>query len=189
MSSTTYLLEHAKVQSNVATYGVVDASGLVVGATFNVTCSLSAVNATGLTITSITGNDITAALVHANVTKTTVVGQLVVVPSWIAAADVEVFLGVPPATQGDEDWLDIAVDAANTWCYERRTSAGYTDLPQYVPNSRVKSGAVMLAAELYRGRGNVADSFVSFDGLPAAVPVGQLGQVMRMLGLQKPGIG
>lgn len=189
MTSTLYLLEHGKISSNVATYGVLDASGLVVGATVNVQCNVAALNVTGATITGITGNDFTCALVHANVTKQDVVGQVTVLPQWITSLDVEAYLGVPPATSTDQDWLDQSTDAANSWCYERRTGAGYPDLPQYVPGARVKAGAVMLAAELYRGRGNTGDSFVTYDGLPASLPVGQLGQVMRLLGLQKPGIG
>lgn len=189
MTSTTILLQHAKVQSNVATYGAADVAGLVVGALVDVTTNVTAVNVLGARVTGITGNDFTVALVHANVAKTDVVGQVEIIPEWVTAPDVETFLGVAPATSTDQDWLDQSVAAANAWCWERRANAGYQDLPQLVPGPRVKTGVVLLAAELYRGRGSTGDSFSSYDGLPVAVPVGQLGQVMRMLGLQKPGIG
>lgn len=124
---------------------------------------------------------------HADEAETSKVGQLHINVQWIDTEDVEPFLGVAPASQADEDWLQAATDAANIWCYNRRQAAGYTDLPGVVPDDRVKAGTVLKAAELYRSRGSI-DGFASFQQLEGVAPIGSNAEVLRLLGINRPAI-
>ncbi len=125
---------------------------------------------------------------HADLASATVVGQLALQVNWIDSNDVLPFLGVAPAEDSDIEWLTNCVDATNVWCYERRQAAGYTDLPTHVPNPRVRLGVVMKAAEEYRTRGSI-DGYSSFQQLDTVQPIASNADILRMLGLNKPGIG
>jgi hypothetical protein len=125
---------------------------------------------------------------NGDIPSATVVGQLALQVTWIDSNDVLPFLGVPPAEDSDIEWLADCVDATNVWCYERRQAAGYTDLPNHVPNPRVRLGVVMKAAEEYRTRGSI-DGYSSFQQLDTVQPIASNADILRMLGLNKPGIG
>jgi hypothetical protein len=149
-----------------------------VGQSFDGTHTIATVDADDLEITFSQGNH-----THAGAD---VYGQLNVVVQWVDDQDVLGFLGVDPATQLDEDWLAVAVDSGNEWCFERRRKCGYADLPNVVPNPSVKAGTIMKAAQEYRERGSV-ESFASFDAMPTpAILGGGLGQILTKLGCNRP---
>jgi hypothetical protein len=125
---------------------------------------------------------------HASDDPATMVGRLYVPVTWADSADVEGFLGVEPATPEDEAFLDVAVEAGNEWCYRRRASSGYQDLPNVAPGPDTKLGVILYASSLYRERGSVGDTFQSYETMNVAAPVGSLGQVLRLLGCSKPRI-
>ena len=95
------------------------------------------------------------------------------------------FLGLQPADPDDLQYLTDCTDAANEWAYDRRRSFNYVDRPTFAPDNRVKLGTVLYAATLYRERGSI-DSFSSFQNMETAQPIASsLGQIYRLLGLQK----
>lgn len=104
--------------------------------------------------------------------------------TWIDAQDVLDWLGIDPATQNDQDFVDTCTDAANDWCWNRRREAGYHDSLTVVPNHSVFLGTVMYAATLYRERGSV-DSFASFTELGAVGPTLTLGRIYQLLGVNR----
>ena len=114
-----------------------------------------------------------------------VTGLLEILVNWADDADVENFLGVEPASQADADYLTLCVEAANVWVFERRAKSGYLDLPNAVPSSDVKLGVILYAGSLYRERGSV-DSFASFQDMPTVAPVGTMGQILRLIGCNRP---
>lgn len=187
--STIYAVSNASLTSNVVTLLLDRVSGLAVGYKMRVDGvgqhydgeqTLTGVNTTTL--------EVTYAKNHANIAEADVVGQAVLQVTWINANDVLPFLGVAPAEDTDIEWLNDCVDATNVWCYERRQAAGYSDLPNHVPNARVKLGTVMKAAEEYRTRGSI-DGYSSFQQLEPTAPIASNLDILRMLGLNKPGIG
>jgi hypothetical protein len=107
--------------------------------------------------------------------------------TWVDDADVELFLGLPAAGT-DADYLAQVVEAGNDWSYRRRQAAGYDDSRCLIPSPSVKEGTVLYCAALYRERGSV-DSFSSFTDIPIAGPVGTMGQIMRLLGINRPAVG
>ncbi len=107
--------------------------------------------------------------------------------TWIDTDDVAEFLGETP-TGADLTWLESCVDAANTFAYQRRQAAGYTDNPTVVPSTGVRLGTMLYAGALYRERGSV-DSYQSFQDIPIAGPVGSMGQIMRLLGIGRMAVG
>ena len=107
--------------------------------------------------------------------------------AWATLDDVINFVGLPPAEPDDDTYLLDCVTAAAEWAFERRLAAGYNDRPHIVPNTRVKEGVALYAGALYRERGSV-DSFSSFQGMEVAAPTGSMGQINRLLGLQRPAI-
>lgn len=112
-------------------------------------------------------------------------GRITPVCTWIDATDVELYLGVAPATQEDEDYLDACVEAGNDWAYRRRQAAGYDDWANYLPSADVKMGTILYTAGLYRERGSI-DSYQSFADMAPLAPIGTSAQVLRLLGLNKP---
>jgi len=149
-----------------------------VGQNYDGTHTIATVDDVDLEITFTQGNHTEAGA--------DVYGQLNVVVQWVDDQDVLGFLGVDPATQLDEDWLAVAVDSGNEWCFERRRKCGYADLPNVVPNPSVKAGTIMKAAQEYRERGSV-ESFQSFDAIPTPALIGGgLGQILTKLGCNRP---
>jgi hypothetical protein len=109
----------------------------------------------------------------------------VTTPAWATVADVEAALGVAVA---DADYVQMCVDAANTFAWRRRASAGYADDEAVSPGPDVTVGVTMYAVALYKERGTV-DSYASFEAYAAgAVPPSTFGQVLRMLGVPKPAV-
>lgn len=105
--------------------------------------------------------------------------------TWILAADVLSWLGIPVATANDTTFVGVCTDAANAWAYKARKMAGYqAESLSTAPSSAVKLGTIMYAGALYRERGSV-DSFASFGELGAPAPVGSMGQIMRLLGIRR----
>lgn len=183
----TKTVTHAVAVAGVHTLTLSDVAGLAVGQlvdvagvgqSFDGQHTLTGVDDVDLEVTFTTGNH-----THAGFD---VIGQLNVVVQWIDAEDVLGFLGVDPASQLDEDWLDVAVASASEWCYDRRRKCGYADLPNVVPNPSVKAGAIMKAAQEYRERGSV-ESYQSFDAIPTPALIGGgLGQILTKLGCNRP---
>lgn len=105
--------------------------------------------------------------------------------TWIIAADVLSWLGISVATANDTTFVGVCTDAANAWAYKARVMAGYQgESLTTAPSSAVKLGTIMYAAALYRERGSI-DSFASFNDLGGVVPVGSMGQIMRLLGVRR----
>jgi len=107
--------------------------------------------------------------------------------TWIAIADLEDYLGYTFTTpSADYDIATMAVGAANAFAFRRRQESGYWDSASVVPGLDVKLGTTMYAAVLYREKGSV-EGLASFDPLAVGGPVaGNFGQIMRLLGVNKP---
>jgi hypothetical protein len=107
--------------------------------------------------------------------------------TWIALGDLEDYLGFTLTNpSSDLDIANMAVGAANAFAYRRRQESGYFDSASTVPGLDVKLGTTQYAAILYRERGS-ADAFASFDPLATGGPVtGNYGQILRLLGVNKP---
>lgn len=178
----------ASLTDDVVTLGVVSVAGLRPGLTVQID-GLGHPYDGGHTLTAVDTETVTVeyARNHADVAEADVVGQLTLPVTWADTGDVEQFLGVAPATETDELYLESAVSAANDYAYERRAVAGYDDLPDIVPSARVKLGVVLKAGELYRARGSV-DGFQSFNNLEPAVPISTAGEIARLLGIGKPAV-
>lgn len=104
--------------------------------------------------------------------------------TWIVAADVLAWLGISVATANDTAFVGACTDAANAFAFRRRKSAGFYDSLTTVPGADVKQGTILYAGALYRERGSV-DSFASFNELGAPAPIGSMGQIMRLLGINR----
>ena len=122
---------------------------------------------------------------HADEPAADVFGHVVVDVDWCSVSDVFRFLGAAPATDGGLDYLEDCTASANLWAWSRRLAAGYQDLPHSCTAS-VRQGVALYAATLYRERGSVV-TFASFQELGGQVPIpGTLGQIKRLLGLDRP---
>ena len=104
--------------------------------------------------------------------------------TWITAADVLAWLGISVATANDTAFVGSCTDAANAFAFRRRKEAGYFDSLTTVPGADVKLGTTMLAGALYRERGSV-DSFASFEAMNIPGSVGSMGQINRLLGVNR----
>jgi hypothetical protein len=113
-------------------------------------------------------------------------GLLIEEVTWIDADDVEVALGYAPAAASvDEAYLDDATKAANAWAWRKRHEAGYLDdNPTVAPGAAVKLGTTLYAMTLFRERGSV-DSFASFQDMTITAAPGTMGQIMRLLGINR----
>lgn len=180
----------ASVTDKVSTLVLDDATGLVVGEHVHVYGTgnphidghhnLASVNLATDTVTYPTGGPDVPVFEPAG-------AILVAQITWIDAADAQEFLG----TVDDPDeltYLESCVDAANEFAYQRRRAAGYNDSPVIVPNSAARMGTILYASALFREKGSI-DSYQSFQDLPVVAPVGSMGQVLRLLGVNRPAIG
>ena len=104
--------------------------------------------------------------------------------TWIASSDVLAWLGISVATANDTAFVSSCTDAANAFAFRRRKEAGYFDSLTTVPGADVKLGTTMLAGALYRERGSV-DSFASFEAMNIPGSVGSMGQINRLLGVNR----
>jgi hypothetical protein len=103
---------------------------------------------------------------------------------WIVANDVLAWLGISVATANDTAFVGSCTDAANAFAFRRRKEAGYFDSLTTVPGADVKLGTIMIAGSLYRERGSV-DSFASFEAMNIPGSVGSMGQINRLLGVNR----
>lgn len=104
--------------------------------------------------------------------------------TWIVANDVLAWLGISAATANDTTFVGACTDAANAFAFRRRKESGYFDSLTTVPSADVKLGTIMYAGALYRERGSV-DSFQSFADMGVTAPMGSMGQIMRLLGVNR----
>lgn len=104
--------------------------------------------------------------------------------TWILAADVLSWLGIAVATANDTLFVGACTDAANAFAFRRRKESGYFDGLSTAPGADVKLGTIMIAGSLYRERGSV-DSFASFEAMNIPGTVGSMGQINRLLGVNR----
>ena len=104
--------------------------------------------------------------------------------TWIVANDVLSWLGIAVATANDTAFVTACTEASCAFAFRRRKEAGYFDSLTTVPGADVKLGTIMLAGALYRERGSV-DSFASFEAMNIPGSVGSMGQINRLLGVNR----
>ena len=104
--------------------------------------------------------------------------------TWIVASDVLSWLGIAVSTANDTLFVGACTDAANAFAFRRRKEAGYFDSLTTVPGADVKLACTMLAGSLFRERGSV-DSFASFEAMNIPGTVGSMGQINRLLGVNR----
>lgn len=184
----SYNITAASLTDDVVTLTLTAVSGLKaglqatvqgVGHPYDGTHTLTAVNTTTLTITFDQN--------HVNVASAAVAGEAVVPVTWATVDDVYGFLGLLPSEPLDENWLTLATEAGNDWCYDRRQAAGYDDLIEAAPSMKVKLGTVMKCAEMYRQRGSFGQ-YQQFADLEVNSPINSNLEIMRMLGINRPAI-
>jgi hypothetical protein len=181
----------AKRETNVATLTLDDATGLVVGQTVIVYNVGSSFDGLHTLITVNLGTDtVTYHSGGQNVEVFTVInGLLFPKATWASVEDVENYLGyVPVAQSADEAYLEDCVEAANCWAYRRRRSAGYRDNPTAPPCSSSKLGVILMAGAMFRQKGSV-DGFQSYNEMSFNAPTGNLGEVMKLLGINRAQVG
>jgi hypothetical protein len=177
---------HAVAVAGVHTLTLDDVTGLVVGydlrvtgvlaaGTYNGTHPITAIDVDDRTVSYVTGN-------HTHAAEDTI-GQADVPVTWADTNDVELFIGAA----SEADWLDLCTIAANEWCYDRRKAASYNDYPHVSPSPRATEAVCLYAGALYRERQSV-DSFASFMENPITPPVGTLGRVKQLLGIERPAV-
>jgi hypothetical protein len=105
--------------------------------------------------------------------------------SWVTAAQVETYLGIPVASADDQTFLVQCASAANNFIYRRRQESGYHDSLTVVPSGDVDLGVIQYASALYRVRGSV-DSFSSFNEMGSQPPVALSAMVMQLCGIGRP---
>ena len=205
----TYTVTHKQVTDNVATVQVLEPIQFEVGqsvtlagmgAPFNGTHVIRAlpeyyfegVNEQGdyqYDTDIIIPKQIQFALTTADLERQATTGTLTysITCTWAALSDLQDYLGFAfNEAQGDLDVANLAIGAANAFCYRRRQQAGYFDSAGTAPSQDCKLAAVQYAAILYRERGS-AEAFASFDPLATGGPVtGNYGQILRLLGVAKP---
>jgi hypothetical protein len=103
---------------------------------------------------------------------------------WCDVADLTEFLGIAGATANDTAFMTTSVNAANAYCFKRRSQAGYKDDLVNVPDAAVLAGTVLMAASLYRERGSI-DSFASFQDMTISAPVASMGRINSLLGIKR----
>ena len=108
--------------------------------------------------------------------------------TWIDSADVVEWLGIESATTNDTAFIATCVAAANAFAYRRRQAAGYYDDLATVPDGSVQLGTVMYAAYQYRTRGSV-DGYASFESMATGTTTIGFGQIMQLLGTNRPQVG
>ena len=104
--------------------------------------------------------------------------------TWITNQNVLDFLGISPATSNDTTFITSCTAAANDWAFRKRVEAGYSDALSTSPNSSATLGTTFYASSLYRQRGSV-DSFASFEAMGTSAPTASMGEIMRLLGINR----
>jgi hypothetical protein len=104
--------------------------------------------------------------------------------TWITSSNVNEFLGISGATANDIAFISTCVAAANAWAYRKRQEAGYRDSLTTSPGADVTLGTTMFAAAQYRRRGSI-DGFQSFDVMDVATPNMSMGDINKLLGINR----
>lgn len=111
--------------------------------------------------------------------------------AWTTPALVVLALGPSAAPPVADEYLGLAVDAANAWSYRKRGEAGYDDPPDdgaAAPSPDVAYGATLYAVALWRERA-ATDGYPSFTDLADFTPAtGSLGQIRRLLGIGRAAV-
>jgi hypothetical protein len=106
--------------------------------------------------------------------------------TWITAAMIEDYLGIPLTSVDDATFLTQCAAAANAFAYRRRYESGYLqDSLTTSPGGDVTLGTVMIGAAYFRQRGSY-NTIASFDGLGAPPANGVSPMVMQLLGVNRP---
>jgi hypothetical protein len=104
--------------------------------------------------------------------------------TWIQSSDVLSWLGIAVSTANDTLFVGACTDAANAFAFRRRKESNYYDSLTVAPGADVKLATTMLAGSLFRERGSV-DSFASFEAMNIPGTVGSMGQINRLLGVNR----
>lgn len=196
MTAPTFPISLTKELTNVvATSGtwtvtLSDIDGIIPGmrftiggfttASWNVTDTVDAINATNKTVTYVHGNFTVASQ------ESWALFELAC--EWITLEDLEAALGYE-FDAGDTAWAEAQVSAANNWAYRMRQSSGYEDHPNFSPNPAAKQGVILYASQLVKQRGAV-DGYASFENQAFGVAPGQsYAQILQLLGCKKPQVG
>jgi hypothetical protein len=112
-------------------------------------------------------------------------------PAWTSPELVRLALGPSAAPPVDDEYLSLAVDAANAWSYRKRREAGYDDPDAddaVAPSPDITYGATLYAVALWRERAAV-DGYPSFSDLADFTPPGgSMGQIRRLLGIGRAAV-
>ena len=104
--------------------------------------------------------------------------------TWATAQNVLDWLGIATASANDTTFVTTCTAAANAWAFRKRVEAGYHDALATSPTSAALLATTMYAGSLYRQRGSV-DSFASFEAMGQSAPTASLGEIMRLLGINR----
>jgi len=104
--------------------------------------------------------------------------------TWVTSQNVLDALGISPASANDTTFVTTCTAAANAWAFRKRVEAGYHDALATSPSSAATLGTTFYAMSLYRQRGSV-DSFASFESMSSGAPTASMGEIMRLLGINR----
>jgi hypothetical protein len=104
--------------------------------------------------------------------------------TWITSSNVIEFLGIATASANDTAFITACVSAANAWAYRKRQEAGYRDSLTTSPGGDVTLGTTLFAASMYRRRGSI-DGFQSFDVMDTTQPAMSMGDIHKLLGVNR----
>jgi hypothetical protein len=104
--------------------------------------------------------------------------------TWVTAQNVLDWLGIATASANDTTFVTTCTAAANAWGFRKRVEAGYHDSLSTSPTSAATLALTMYAGSLYRQRGSV-DSFASFESMGQTAPTASMGEIMRLLGINR----
>ena len=109
--------------------------------------------------------------------------------TWVTTASLITYLGTDITNPSDDYTLATqATNAANDFCYRRRSEAGYFDSLTTSPGHDCTLGTVMYAAALWRARGSVQDTFATFDGMGSANVSAMTPVIKQLLGIPRPAV-
>ena len=205
----TYSVTHKQVVSNVAIVQLLEPHNFEVGQSI----TISGINATwngthkilalpeyyfiGVSqqgdyqydTDTIIPNQVQFALTADDVDRAAATGSVTysITCTWITIDQLESYLSITFVDpSNDYDRANFAISAANQFGYRRRQESGYFDSPSTSPGGDVTLGCLTYAATLYREAGSV-DQFASFDPMATGAQVGgSFGQILRLLGVNKP---
>ena len=207
---STFIVTHQQITDNVAVVQTLESTDILVGQEITLSGCDASINGvhtvfqipiyyfTGVDSTGdymfndqiLFKNQILFQLVDDNIQRSAVdpVGSLQwTTPTeceWCDVADLTEFLGIAGATANDTAFMTTSVNAANAYCFKRRSQAGYKDDLVNVPDAAVLAGVVLMAASLYRERGSI-DSFASFQDMTISAPVASMGRINSLLGIKR----